>query len=116
MRERVSKVEAGSAVLINGRLLMAKDRAVALKRGLRVRRTRLERSIEHVRKSGFGPRPADLERWARMQGEVKEFERLLAMLQAGEVLPESPRTGRYTGTMPDYIAPRAHKPLTWPEG
>ena len=47
-----------------------------LKQAIRRRQKRLENSMAHVRK----PRPADLERWRRMEQEITKLQGILATL------------------------------------
>lgn len=83
-----------------GRFLGPGERVKAVRRGLRKREARLQRSMAHCRE----PRSRDLERWERMRAEIAEFQNTLAALLDGQSPPLSVVTGSRARELPDSVA------------
>lgn len=98
------ELQAG-AVEVEGRLLLLVDRMKAIRRGIVKRKRTLANSQAYVAAARV-PRPADRARWAKLAGEIVEFEFILAKLERGEEVELSPRTGKGCATLPDYLGQR----------
>jgi len=86
-----------------GRMVTKAERMKALRRGLKLRQQRLERSMAMFREKGREPRPGDRERWAAIRAEIRHFEKLLAEVAADGEPPLSERTGEKTRHLPDRL-------------
>lgn len=95
--------KAKPVMMIDGRALTETARILAVRRGLKKRQARLERSLAEFQKAGRDARRSEVERWARMRADVAEFERVLAALLAGEEVAPWVKTGKRTRELPDVI-------------